>query len=339
MKIPRLVGELMSRGVLSLTEDQDLRRIEDAMRLFKFRHMPVTDDDRLTGLVTQRDLLRVSASSLLPVAREQTELLAKRYRVRDIMTRAPKAVRPETRLLDAARLMLHEKLGCLPVVNADNVVVGILTEADFLRLAVELLEDHGGTPPKGTETTPTLESLADEHAVIRRALDALGIYAKRLEGDPSTEVADLGRFAAFFANFVELWHHGKEEEILLPALLACGFAWDTGPVARVRGEHDQENYLSRVLAQAAAQEGAWSGEDRRHALATIRSFIDFERAHMEREELVLYKAAAERLSVEAISDMERRFRKLEGQTFGSGTYERVRHEAEALFRRYATAEA
>jgi hemerythrin-like domain-containing protein len=181
---------------------------------------------------------------------------------------------------------------------------------------------------------PALESLKDEHAIIRRALDALGVYAKRLEEAPSTEVADLGRFAAFFETFAELWHHGKEEEILLPALLGCGFAWDTGPVARVRDEHDHENYLSRVLAQAAAQEGAWSGEDRRHALATIRSFIDFERGHMEREELVLYKAATARLSAQVISDLERRFRELEDQTFGSGTYEHVRDDAEVLFRRY-----
>jgi CBS domain-containing protein len=152
MKFPRLVGELMSRDVLSLTEDQDLRHLDDAMQLFKFRHMPVTDDDRLTGLVTQRDLLRVSASSLLPAARQQTELLAKSYRVRDIMTRTPKSVRPETRLLDAARLMQHEKLGCLPVVNADNVIVGILTEADFLRLAVELLEDDAPASPDPTHS-------------------------------------------------------------------------------------------------------------------------------------------------------------------------------------------
>jgi hemerythrin-like domain-containing protein len=181
---------------------------------------------------------------------------------------------------------------------------------------------------------PTLESLTDEHAIIRRALDALAVYAKQLEGDPSTEVEDLARFAAFFENFVELWHHGKEDEVLLPALFACGFAWDTGPLERVRQEHDHETYLSRVLAQAAAQEGAWTGEDRRHALAAIRSFIEFERAHMAMEEQLLYTAAAQKLSAEAISDMDRRFRDLETHTFGSGTYERVKHDAEALFRRY-----
>lgn len=180
----------------------------------------------------------------------------------------------------------------------------------------------------------TLQSLTDEHAIIRRSLDALSVYAQRLEADPSTPPDDLGRFASFFESFAELWHHGKEEDVLLPALLSCGFAWDTGPLAQVREDHDQENYLSRVLAQAAAQEQAWGREDRRHAIASIRSFIDFERAHMEREEAVLYKAAAEKLSTSVIADMERRFRELEDHTFGSGTYEHVRQDAEALFRRY-----
>jgi CBS domain-containing membrane protein len=142
MIIPQLVDEVMSREVLSLTEDQDLQHLDQTMRLFKFRHMPVTENNRLIGLVTQRDVLRISASSLLPGAREQTELLTKAYRVRDIMTRDVTVVHPGTLLTEAARMMHRGKLGCLPVVEADNRLVGILTESDFVRLALELLEDH-----------------------------------------------------------------------------------------------------------------------------------------------------------------------------------------------------
>ncbi len=346
MKIPRYVGELMSRDVLCVTEDQDFRDVENPMRLFKFRHMPVTDDRRLVGLVTQRDLLRVSASSLLPGAPEQTAHLAKEYRIRDVMTRTPRAVEPETPLVEAARLMQHEKLGCLPVVNGDNVVVGILTEADFVRLVKQILEneDQGSSERLSGEAhagraslRPTLASLTSEHVVIRRALAALGAYAKRLETDPKADVQDLVRFAEFFETFVELWHHGKEEDILLPALVTCGFGWDSGPVARVRKDHDQENYLSRVLSQAAAQSATWTAQDRRQALDVIRNFIEFELEHMDREESVLYKAAAERLSAEIISDMDRRFSELEARTFATDTYEEVRRRAEELFERLLVA--
>ncbi|HVU00335.1 MAG TPA: CBS domain-containing protein [Polyangiaceae bacterium] len=138
--IENTVEALMSRDVLCLSEDQDLAHIGEAMELFKFRHMPVTDDGKLVGLVSQRDLLRISASSLLPNAGEQTGFLTKQFRVRDIMTRDVQTVLPETSLVDAARLLHSQKVGCLPVVNAENAVVGILTDSDFVALAARLLE-------------------------------------------------------------------------------------------------------------------------------------------------------------------------------------------------------
>lgn len=148
------------------------------------------------------------------------------------------------------------------------------------------------------------------------------------------EAGDLARFAQFFEDFAELWHHGKEEDVLLPALVKCGFAWDEGPILQVREDHDQENYLSRVLAQAAAQEGRWTEEDRRHAIAAIRSFIDFERAHMQKEEALIYLAAVEHLSEAQLRELDQRCLELESHKFGSGSYERVLEEAEGLFARY-----
>jgi CBS-domain-containing membrane protein len=136
----RTVGDLMSRDVLCLSESMDLSHIDDAMRLFKFRHMPVTDDGRLVGVVTQRDVLRVCASSLLPNAAEQTAHLTKSYCVRDIMTRDVKTTRPGAPLAEAAKILIHDKIGCLPVVDESNVVVGIVTDSDFVRLALAALE-------------------------------------------------------------------------------------------------------------------------------------------------------------------------------------------------------
>lgn len=136
------VGDVMSRDVLTLTEDQDLEHLEHAMRMFKFRHMPVTQNRRLVGLVSHRDLLRVSASTLLPSAAEQNALLSRRFHVRDVMVREVDTVRADLGLAEAAGIMLRKKLGCLPVVDPDNVLVGIITETDFLRLAVRLLEEQ-----------------------------------------------------------------------------------------------------------------------------------------------------------------------------------------------------
>ena len=148
MRTPESVGEVMSRDVVTLSEGQDLRHLEEVMRVCRFRHMPVTDEDRLVGLLSHRDILRISSSSLLPRQREQNDLLAGAFRVRDVMVRNPRSVNPETPLTEAAHLMQREKLGCLPVVDEKNRLVGILTEADFVRLALELLQGRSEPGPK-----------------------------------------------------------------------------------------------------------------------------------------------------------------------------------------------
>ena len=61
-------------------------------------------------------------------------------RVVDAMHRDVVTVPPELTVSRAAQILLDNKYGCLPVVDADGLLVGILTEADFLRLTVRLLK-------------------------------------------------------------------------------------------------------------------------------------------------------------------------------------------------------
>jgi CBS domain-containing protein len=146
--IPDTVAQVMTKDVVTVTEDQDLRELETAMRLLRFRHMPVVDGDKLVGIVSQRDVLRVTASSLMPNAQQQTQLLERRFHVRDLMTTRVRTVSPGSALVDVARIMQREKVGCLPVVDGRNVLVGIVTESDFVALAVQLLDrDAAFTKP------------------------------------------------------------------------------------------------------------------------------------------------------------------------------------------------
>ena len=136
---PHVAADIMSRDLVTLEETQNLRFLPEVMKLFRFRHMPVVDGDRLVGLVTERDVLRVSASSLLPTAHEQTDFLARSFVVRDMMTREVVSVHPDTPLTEVARQMRREKLGCMPVVEGENTLVGIITEADFVMLSMRYL--------------------------------------------------------------------------------------------------------------------------------------------------------------------------------------------------------
>lgn len=124
------VGDFMTRELVTVNEGDDLALAESMLRLSGIRHLPVVRHGVLVGLLTHRDLLR----SAVDHDRRSTTAA-------DAMTRDPEAVRPETSLVRAARLMLEKKFGCLPVVDRDGRLVGIITESDFVRFAADVVQD------------------------------------------------------------------------------------------------------------------------------------------------------------------------------------------------------
>lgn len=151
MAFPRVVGEIMTRRVLSLLEEENLESVGRGMKRFHFRHLPVIDDGKLVGLVSERDYLRASVSTLDPDYALKDDNLKRYLFVTEIMTRDVVSVRPETPLLEAARILRERKFGCLPVTEADGTLVGIVTDADFVNLTIRFLEL---AQPTGLHFTP-----------------------------------------------------------------------------------------------------------------------------------------------------------------------------------------
>lgn len=138
-----LVKHIMSPKVVTFFEEQTLPLAEDIMKIHRFRHLPVIDSEgRLVGLLTHRDLLRAQISALAGLTDEERRARQAEVQVRQIMTRDVWTVTPETHASDAGRTLLDHRYGCLPVVDANRVLVGILTERDFLRFAIKALEVH-----------------------------------------------------------------------------------------------------------------------------------------------------------------------------------------------------
>ncbi|MBL4635395.1 MAG: CBS domain-containing protein [Kofleriaceae bacterium] len=136
-----VVSDLMTTQVISLFEEQTLPLAGGIMKLKKVRHLPVIDDDgTLVGLVTHRDILRSQGSlfSLLHSGqRSQVEL---EVPVREIMTKDVWTVKPDTKLLDAGRLLADHQFSCLPVTDDGGRLVGIITDRDYLKFALEVLK-------------------------------------------------------------------------------------------------------------------------------------------------------------------------------------------------------
>jgi acetoin utilization protein AcuB len=132
------VKQLMSGGVVTVPESMSCHDAVGVMVRNKIRHLPVVDrDGRLCGVVTDRDLRHhlftprvFGAIGSVPVER-----LLSTVAVREVMSTPAISVSPDADLQEAARAMLEDKLGSLPVVE-DGRIVGIVTETDLLRRIV-----------------------------------------------------------------------------------------------------------------------------------------------------------------------------------------------------------
>ncbi|HJL17132.1 MAG TPA: CBS domain-containing protein [Sandaracinaceae bacterium LLY-WYZ-13_1] len=133
------VGDLMTREVVTLYEEENLAGLLDGMERFRFRHLPVVDGETLVGLVTHRDLLRAGVSPLEPHADQRAARLAEQTFVRDVMQTDVETTAAHVPLVEAAKRMRDSKRGCLPVVGDDGELVGILTSSDLLTLAIRFL--------------------------------------------------------------------------------------------------------------------------------------------------------------------------------------------------------
>jgi len=133
------LSDIMTRDLVTLAEDDTLADARSCMERGRIRHIPVVRGKQLVGLITHRDILAASFSTFAQVSQREEHKIFVQIPVREVMHDAF-AVPPTMRVRDAARVMLDKQYGCLPVVSDDRTLLGIVTEADFLRLAVRMLE-------------------------------------------------------------------------------------------------------------------------------------------------------------------------------------------------------
>ena len=139
----------MSRKVFTIEPDATLEHLEEYMEAYGIRHLPVVEGHKLVGLITRGDLLHASSSFLSDRAQERDAIIHKVAASR-IMQRELITANPNDRLTEVAVLMWEAKIGCVPVVEPEDRLVGIVTTADFLRLAHHFLV--AGARPAGDQT-------------------------------------------------------------------------------------------------------------------------------------------------------------------------------------------
>jgi CBS domain-containing protein len=139
------VAEIMTREPYTLGPDDNLADARQLMTEHHIRHIPiVSPDGSLIGVITQRDVLAAGGSKLITKGEEDSK---ERYvALSSIMTTPVQSVDEQAGLRGTAMHLQKNKLGCLPVLREDKVV-GIITDSDFIAIAINLMEQLENSEP------------------------------------------------------------------------------------------------------------------------------------------------------------------------------------------------
>ncbi|MBX3010328.1 MAG: CBS domain-containing protein [Caldilineaceae bacterium] len=135
-----LVKDQMTTPVITISPETPFQDALKVMREHKIRRIPVVNErHKLVGIVSERDLLHAEPSPATSLSVWELNYLLWKLTIRDVMNTDVITVTPLTTLQDAASLLIKYKIGGLPVVNADEQVVGIITETDIFKAFVDYL--------------------------------------------------------------------------------------------------------------------------------------------------------------------------------------------------------
>ena len=121
----------MTRNVICIEVDESVRDARDIMKEWEIRHLPVTEDGKLVGILSDRDLL------ILGERAQNGDLLLPNVTVEEAMTEDPITCDRFADLESIGQTMLNEKIDSLPIVAEDGELIGLITSSDLIQLLVD----------------------------------------------------------------------------------------------------------------------------------------------------------------------------------------------------------
>ena len=180
-----------------------------------------------------------------------------------------------------------------------------------------------------------IEDLKMEHEAVKITLRILDSICKAAEKTGEITNPDhVEQLIEFFATFVDRCHHGKEEELLFPALEAVGVSREGGPIGVMLKEHQQGR--DRVAKMKAALVRYRDGDRgaARNFVDSARAYITLLNQHIEKENSVLFVLADNNLSEDKQMGLREGFERIETQKIGPGKHEAFHQMIASLERIY-----
>jgi len=130
------VGSMMQTQVITATPTMWLAEVQRMMRNNNIRHVPVVSGKRLVGMITDRDIREALPSPATTLTRGEISYHMETTPIKTCMTKNVVWIGSDIDMVDATRLLVQRKIGCLPVVD-NGTLVGIVTDMDCLRAFLE----------------------------------------------------------------------------------------------------------------------------------------------------------------------------------------------------------
>lgn len=129
----------MTKNPMTVSPDTKIDEAANLMKTRGFRRLPVVENGKLVGFISDRDIMRVAPSPATTLSKwEITSLLAK-ISVAEIMQKNVISVRSDATIEEAALLMYKNRIGGMPVVSSVGAVVGVITETDIFKALVDIM--------------------------------------------------------------------------------------------------------------------------------------------------------------------------------------------------------
>lgn len=137
------VGEVMTHDPVTVAMDDSLKLIREIFEESRFHHLLVAKDNKLTGVISDRDLLKHLSPFIGNVWMERTQdINTLNKRAHQIMCRPLRVTSANTSVDEASVYLLHKRVTCLPVVDGDNQIEGIVTWRDLLTHCTFCKQSH-----------------------------------------------------------------------------------------------------------------------------------------------------------------------------------------------------
>lgn len=157
----------MTKNPMTVTADTKVDEVAHLMKKHNFRRLPVVDDGKLVGFLSDSDLMRVAPSSATTLSRYEINSLLAKICVRDIMKKDVVSVNVDATIEEAALIMYKNKIGGMPVVSNMGAVVGVITETGIFKTFVDVMGLADG------KTRITLE-VTDKIGVVKDIAEIFG---------------------------------------------------------------------------------------------------------------------------------------------------------------------